>query len=73
MRKESLVPGAGAGRVLAGSAAAGAVVAVMLAALSGRAISGPDKYTVQVPNGLAFSEFRGYEDWPTVAAVRAKT
>jgi hypothetical protein len=45
----------------------------MLAALSGRAISGPDKYTVQVPNGLAFSEFRGYEDWPTVAAVRAKT
>jgi hypothetical protein len=22
---------------------------------------------VQVPNGLAFSEFRGFEDWPTVA------
>jgi hypothetical protein len=21
-----------------------------------------DKYTVQVPNGLAFSEFKGYED-----------
>jgi hypothetical protein len=26
-----------------------------------------DKYTVQVPNGLAFSEFRGYEDWPVIA------
>ena len=35
--------------------------------LGGRAISAQDKYTVQVPNGLAFSEFRGFEDWPTVA------
>jgi hypothetical protein len=34
-----------------------------LAVLSGAAISAQDKYTVQVPGGLAFSEFRGYEDW----------
>jgi hypothetical protein len=33
----------------------------------GRAISAQDKYTLQVPDGLAFSEFKGYEDWPTVA------
>ena len=33
----------------------------------GAAISAQDKYTVQVPNGLAFSEFRGYEDWPVIA------
>ena len=33
----------------------------------GVAISAQDKYTVQVPNGLAFSEFRGYEDWPVIA------
>jgi hypothetical protein len=26
-----------------------------------------DKYSVKVPNGLAFSEFRGYEDWQVVA------
>jgi hypothetical protein len=26
-----------------------------------------DKYTLKVPNGLAFSEFRGYEDWQVVA------
>jgi hypothetical protein len=26
-----------------------------------------DKYTVKVPNGLAFSDFRGYEDWQAVA------
>src|SRR5258705_12430471 len=33
----------------------------------GTAISAQDKYTLQVPNGLAFSEFRGYEDWPVIA------
>ena len=49
--------------VLAGSAA----VAVVLAALGGRAISLQDKYTVQVPGGLAFSEFSGYEDWAVIA------
>jgi hypothetical protein len=26
-----------------------------------------DKYTVKVPGGLAFSEFRGYEGWQTVS------
>jgi hypothetical protein len=26
-----------------------------------------DKYTVNVPNGLALSEFRGYEDWAVIA------
>ena len=43
------------------------IFAVVLAVLGGRAISAPDKYAVQVPNGLAFSEFRGYEDWQLVA------
>ena len=43
------------------------MIAVMLALLGGRAISAQDKYTVQVPNGLAFSEFRGYEDWQTLS------
>ncbi|MBV8456437.1 MAG: cytochrome P460 family protein [Acetobacteraceae bacterium] len=31
------------------------------------AISGQDKYTLKVPDGLAFSEFRGYESWPVIA------
>ncbi len=26
-----------------------------------------DKYTVKVPGGLAFAEFRGYESWQTIA------
>src|SRR5215469_732977 len=43
------------------------IIGVVLAVLGGRAISAQDKYTVQVPNGLAFSEFRGYEDWPVIA------
>jgi hypothetical protein len=29
-----------------------------------------DKYTLQVPNGLAFSEFKGYEDWQVVAVSK---
>ena len=44
------------------------IIALVLAVLvGGRAMSAQDKYTLKVPNGLAFSEFKGYEDWPTVA------
>ena len=42
-------------------------IALVLAVLGGRAMSAQDKYTVRVPNGLAFSEFKGYEDWPVIA------
>ena len=43
-------------------------ISVSIAVLAaGVAISAQDKYTLQVPNGLAFSEFRGYEDWPVIA------
>jgi mono/diheme cytochrome c family protein len=31
------------------------------------ATSAQDKYTLKVPHGLAFSEFRGYESWPVIA------
>ncbi len=47
------------------------MIAVVLALLGGRAISAQDKYTVQVPNGLAFSEFRGYEDWHVISVSHA--
>jgi hypothetical protein len=49
-----------------------AIVASALAVLGGKAISAQDKYTVQVPNGLAFSEFRGYEDWQVVAVSQTE-
>lgn len=45
------------------------VIGVMLA---GRAISAQDKNTLQVPDGLAFSEFRGYENWEVVSLSQAE-
>jgi hypothetical protein len=43
-----------------------AIVTVVL--LGGRALSAQqDKYTLKVPGGLAFSEFRGYEGWQLVS------
>src|SRR5271154_7110724 len=43
-------------------------ITVALAVLGvGAAISAQDKYTLKVPNGLAFSEFRGYEGWRTIS------
>ena len=43
------------------------IIPGVVAILSAAAISAQDKYTVQVPNGLPFSEFRGYEGWPVIA------
>jgi hypothetical protein len=43
------------------------IFAVVLTFLGGRAISAQDKYTVEVPGGLALSEFRGYEDWSVIS------
>jgi hypothetical protein len=42
------------------------IVALALAVLGGRASPAQDKYTLQVPGGLAFSEIRGYETWQVV-------
>ena len=41
-------------------------IAALLAVLGGMALA-QDKSTVQVPNGLALSECREYDDWPGVA------
>ena len=50
-----------------------AAATVALAILGGAAASAPDdKYSLKVPGGLAFSEFRGYEDWPVVAIHRTE-
>ena len=51
--------------------AAGCAAAALMLAVSGGAISAEDKYKVQVRGGLAFSEFRGFEDWATVAVSQA--
>ena len=43
------------------------IVPGVLAVLVGAAISAQDKYTVTVPNGLAFAEFKGYEGWQLIS------
>ena len=57
-----------------------AVVAALVSALVSSALSAQDKYSVKVPGGLAFAEFKGYEGWhlvsisqdgPAIAAILA--
>jgi hypothetical protein len=43
---------------------------VWLAVLGGAVFSGQDKYSVKVPGGLAFAEFKGYEAWQTISVSR---
>jgi hypothetical protein len=47
-----------------------AVVAIVVlpSVLAGMALAAQDRYSLQVPGGLAFADFRGYEDWQVVAA-----
>jgi len=49
-----------------------AIVAVLVSAVGGSTISAQnkstqDKYTLKVPGGLAFSEFKGFEGWHLVS------
>ena len=55
--------------ILSSKQIAGAVcIPILLVGLGHMAFATQDKYTVQVPGGLALSECRGYEDWANVAA-----
>jgi hypothetical protein len=42
-------------------------LSVLVALAMVAALAAQNKYTVKVPNGLAFSEFRGYEAWQVVS------
>jgi Cytochrome P460 len=42
-------------------------IAALPVILVAAAFAAQDRYTVQVPDGLAFAEFKGYEDWQVVA------
>jgi len=46
-----------------------ATAAAVLAAL-GAAVYAQDKYSLISPGGIAFSDFKGYEDWATVSSAR---
>jgi hypothetical protein len=58
-------------RLLSGTLAALAFV-VLLAVLGGMALAAQNRFTLKVPNGLAFSEFRGYETWQDVAVSQTE-
>jgi len=44
-----------------------AMVTALVSALSASALSAQDKYTLKVPGGLGFAEFKGYESWQVVS------
>jgi hypothetical protein len=49
------------------------VVAAAVAALTVLVVAAadpPDKYSLKSPSGIAFSDFRGYEDWPVLSSAR---
>src|ERR1700740_2185472 len=46
------------------------IVSVSLAGLAGTVISPQDKYSLKTASGIAFSDFRGYEDWQVVSSAR---
>jgi hypothetical protein len=50
------------------------VVSVALpVVVGGLALAAQDRYTLKIPDGLAFSEFRGYETWQDVAVSQTET
>ena len=51
-------------------AIATAVLTVLGGGLISRADSSQDKYSLKSPGGIAFSDFRGYEDWSVVSSAR---
>jgi hypothetical protein len=59
-------------RLVSGTLAALTFV-VLLAVLGTVVLAAQDRYTLKVPNGLAFSEFRGYDTWQDVAVSQTET
>jgi hypothetical protein len=49
------------------------IIAVLLAVAGGMALAAQDRSALKVPNGLAFSEFKGYENWRDVAVSQTET
>jgi hypothetical protein len=46
------------------------LVAVAVYAQDKEPANAQDKYSLKSPSGIAFSDFRGYEDWPAVSSAR---
>jgi hypothetical protein len=58
---------------IAGFTIAAVAVAVLAAAIATAVyaqVQNTDKYSLKSPSGIAFSDFRGYEDWSVVSSAR---
>src|SRR4051812_32807723 len=42
----------------------------VLAILGGTALYAQEKYSLKTPDGIEFSDFKGYEDWSVVSSAR---
>jgi hypothetical protein len=49
-----------------------ATAVAVLTVLVATAVYAQDKYSLKSPSGLAFSDFRGYEDWAVVSSARTE-
>ena len=47
-----------------------ALATATLAALIATAVYAQEKYSLKSPSGIAFSDFKGYEDWSVVSSAR---
>ena len=47
-----------------------AIATAMLAVLGAASVYAQDKYSLKSPGGIAFSDFRGYEDWSVASSAR---
>src|ERR1700704_6376254 len=47
-----------------------AIAMATLTLLSGVAVYAQEKYLLKSPSGVAFADFRGYEDWAVVSSAR---
>src|SRR5271169_3503023 len=54
---------------IAGSTIIATAVAVLVV-LVAAAVYAQEKYSLKSPSGIAFSDFRGYEDWSVVSSAR---
>src|SRR5712675_3614549 len=46
------------------------IVSVSVVVLGAGAVYAKDKYSLRSPSGIAFSDFRGYEDWAVVSSAK---
>src|ERR1700686_3545733 len=46
------------------------IATAVLAVLGGTAVYPQEKYSLTTPSGIAFSDFKGYEDWAVVSSAR---